>query len=64
MKMGTGFVSSIVAGNFVYGAHVLGQAKGTASGKAPISHLALYHFYLLNKKGLPEFSSAASAKSS
>jgi len=62
-KIGHGtHVSSTVAGNFVYGAHVLDQAQGTASGVAPKSHLALYHFSLLDKKGFLEFSGAALVK--
>lgn len=35
-------VSSIAAGNFVNGANVLGNAKGTAAGVAPLAHLAIY----------------------
>ena len=35
-------VSSITAGNFVKGANVLRNAKGTAAGTAPLAHLAMY----------------------
>ena len=35
-------VSSITAGNFVKGANVLRNAKGTAAGTAPLAHMALY----------------------
>ncbi|KAE8055202.1 hypothetical protein FH972_012060 [Carpinus fangiana] len=35
-------VSSIAAGNFVEGANLLGNAKGTAAGVAPLAHLAIY----------------------
>ena len=35
-------VSSTAAGNFVEGANVLGNAKGTAAGRAPLAHLAMY----------------------
>ncbi|XP_058221782.1 subtilisin-like protease [Rhododendron vialii] len=34
--------SSTAAGNFVSGANVFGQANGTASGMAPLAHLAMY----------------------
>ncbi|KZV19458.1 Subtilase family protein [Dorcoceras hygrometricum] len=34
--------ASIAAGNFVLGANIFGQANGTASGMAPLSHLAIY----------------------
>lgn len=34
--------SSTAAGNFVEGANVFGQANGTASGMAPLAHLAMY----------------------
>ncbi|KAM7491301.1 hypothetical protein LguiA_034222 [Lonicera macranthoides] len=35
-------VAGIAAGNFVSGANVFGQATGTASGIAPLAHLAIY----------------------
>ncbi|KAM7494160.1 hypothetical protein LguiB_028769 [Lonicera macranthoides] len=35
-------VASIAAGNFVNGANVFAQASGTASGIAPLAHLAIY----------------------
>ncbi|KAM7494154.1 hypothetical protein LguiB_028763 [Lonicera macranthoides] len=35
-------VASTAAGNFVSGANVFGQATGTASGIAPLAHLAIY----------------------
>lgn len=35
-------VSSIAAGNFVKGANVLANAKGTEAGTAPLAHLAMY----------------------
>ncbi|XP_073153795.1 subtilisin-like protease isoform X2 [Henckelia pumila] len=35
-------MASIAAGNFVPGANVYGQANGTASGMAPLAHLAIY----------------------
>lgn len=34
--------SSSAAGNFVPGANALGMARGTASGMAPLAHLAIY----------------------
>ncbi|THG15565.1 hypothetical protein TEA_029672 [Camellia sinensis var. sinensis] len=34
--------ASTAAGNFVEGANVFGQANGTASGMAPLAHLAMY----------------------
>ncbi|CAL5442287.1 unnamed protein product [Camellia sinensis] len=34
--------ASTVAGNFVEGANLFGQANGTASGMAPLAHLAMY----------------------
>ncbi|XP_057511744.1 subtilisin-like protease [Actinidia eriantha] len=34
--------ASTAAGNFVKGANVFGQANGTASGMAPLAHLAIY----------------------
>ncbi|KAM0069734.1 putative cucumisin [Helianthus debilis subsp. tardiflorus] len=34
--------SSTAAGNFVKGANVFGQAKGTAAGMAPLAHVAMY----------------------
>ncbi|KAL8034790.1 hypothetical protein ABFX02_12G053300 [Erythranthe guttata] len=34
--------ASTAAGNFVSGANVFGQANGTASGIAPLAHLAIY----------------------
>ncbi|XP_065862468.1 subtilisin-like protease 4 [Euphorbia lathyris] len=34
--------ASTAAGNFVYGAEVLGNAEGTAVGMAPYAHLAIY----------------------
>ncbi|XVF13249.1 hypothetical protein REPUB_Repub08aG0192300 [Reevesia pubescens] len=34
--------ASIVAGNFVQGASVFGNANGTAVGMAPLAHLAIY----------------------
>ncbi|WCJ26111.1 Subtilisin-like protease [Euphorbia peplus] len=34
--------ASTAAGNFVYGAEVLGTAEGTAAGMAPYAHLAIY----------------------
>ncbi|KAM7531209.1 hypothetical protein LguiB_034619 [Lonicera macranthoides] len=34
--------SSTAAGNFVKGANALGNANGTASGMAPLAHLAIY----------------------
>ncbi|KAL3642149.1 hypothetical protein CASFOL_012964 [Castilleja foliolosa] len=36
------FTASTAAGNFVPGANVFGQANGTASGLAPLAHLAIY----------------------
>ncbi|KAM7491296.1 hypothetical protein LguiA_034217 [Lonicera macranthoides] len=35
-------VAGTAAGNFVSGANVFGQATGTASGIAPLAHLAIY----------------------
>ncbi|GAA0172023.1 serine protease [Lithospermum erythrorhizon] len=35
--------SGTVAGNFVKGAGVFGQANGTAAGVAPLSHIAMYN---------------------
>ncbi|KAK9984510.1 hypothetical protein SO802_034035 [Lithocarpus litseifolius] len=35
-------VLSITVGNFVKGTNVLGNAKGTAAGTAPLAHLAMY----------------------
>lgn len=34
--------SSTAAGNFIAGANVLGNANGTASGIAPLAHIAVY----------------------
>lgn len=34
--------ASTAAGNFVAGAHLLGEGNGTASGIAPLAHLAVY----------------------
>ncbi|KAF5775046.1 putative cucumisin [Helianthus annuus] len=34
--------SGTAAGNFVEGANVFGQAKGTAAGMAPLAHVAMY----------------------
>ncbi|KAK4389373.1 Subtilisin-like protease SBT1.7 [Sesamum angolense] len=34
--------ASTAAGNFVFGANVLGNANGTAAGMAPLAHLAVY----------------------
>ncbi|EYU25661.1 hypothetical protein MIMGU_mgv1a0209252mg, partial [Erythranthe guttata] len=36
------FPGPTAAGNFVSGANVFGQANGTASGIAPLTHLAIY----------------------
>ncbi|XP_073055706.1 subtilisin-like protease [Primulina eburnea] len=35
-------IASIAAGNFVLDANMFGQANGTASGMAPLAHLAIY----------------------
>ncbi|KAK6158069.1 hypothetical protein DH2020_005383 [Rehmannia glutinosa] len=37
--------ASTAAGNFVLGANLFGQANGTASGLAPLAHLAMYKIY-------------------
>uniref|UniRef100_M1DL82 Xylem serine proteinase 1 n=1 Tax=Solanum tuberosum TaxID=4113 RepID=M1DL82_SOLTU len=44
--------SSIAAGNFVNGVNVLGMANGTASGMAPLAHVAMYK--VCSSIGCPE----------
>lgn len=44
--------ASTAAGNYVHGANVFGNANGTASGVAPLAHLAIYK--VCNRKGCAE----------
>uniref|UniRef100_M1DZV8 Xylem serine proteinase 1 n=1 Tax=Solanum tuberosum TaxID=4113 RepID=M1DZV8_SOLTU len=47
-----GCISSIVAGNFVNGANILGMANGTTSGMAPLADIAMYK--VCSSIGYPE----------
>lgn len=45
-------ISAVAAGNFVEGANLLGNAKGTATGVVPMAHLAAYK--VCSKEGCDE----------
>ncbi|KAK4713212.1 hypothetical protein R3W88_019119 [Solanum pinnatisectum] len=54
--------SSVADGNFVNGANVLAIANGTASGMAPLAHVAMYKVYAAIEDGVDALSISICSK--